>query len=297
MSTNESQGNAPKKLQSLLFDPSTVKRNITDVRYGTLDSQLLDLYLPDEGDGPFPILLYAHGGGWTVGSRRLCSMGMILGVLDHGWAIAVPDYRLAQEAKFPEFIYDVKTSIRFLRAHAEQYSLDPRTVVILGDSAGGNIALTVGFTNDRPEYEGAHYGWGEYSSAVQGIVDMFGIADYTADEDQWCAESGLERKSYAPQGVDNVFDYVLGTENKALEGLLSPISMVHKDIPPVFLQHGLSDRMVPYQHSQTLAEKIDQVCGPNRCELRLYPGRGHVDPEFATSENWDELMEFLSRIA
>ncbi len=291
------QSSAAKKMMlPTVFDPYSIKRRFLDLQYGTLACQQLDLYLPDEGDGPFPVLLYVHGGGWTVGSRRECALNMILGVLKHGWAIAVPDYRLAQQAKFPEFIYDVKTSIRFLRSNAAKYGLAADKTVILGDSAGGHIALTVGFTNGRPEYEGGQYGWEGYSSAVQGIVDMYGIADFTADEDAWCRDSGLERRTYAPEGVKSIYDYVLGTDNKSLQGLLSPVNMVHGDIPPVFLQHGRDDCLVPYQHSETLLEKIEKVCGPGRCELRLYPGRGHADPEFEKSENSMELMEFLAKI-
>jgi len=287
---------AKKMMLPTVFDSSSVKRHYVDLQYGTLACQQLDLYLPDEGGGPFPVLLYVHGGGWTIGSRRECALNMILGVLQKGWAIAVPEYRLAQQAKFPEFIYDVKTSIRFLRANAGKYGLSREKTVILGDSAGGHIALTVGFTNGRPEYEGEQYGWEDCSSAVQGIVDMYGIADFTADEDAWCRESGLERRTYAPEGVKSIYDYVLGTENKSLQRLVSPVNMVHKDIPPVFLQHGRADCLVPYQHSQSLAEKIEKVCGPGRCVLRLYEGRGHADAEFEKEENSRELLEFLSVI-
>ena len=77
--------------------------------------------------------------------------------------------------------------------------------------------------------------------------------------------------------------------------LISPISYVHKDIPPVLIQQGEADPVVPRQHSILVAERIRQVCGPDRVDLRLYPGRSHSDHEFMTEANCAEACEFFDK--
>ena len=125
------------------LDPSTIPNRITDVRYGTLETQLLDLYYPDAGAGPFPVIFYVHGGGWIVGSRRDSAIDCILsGALARGFAVASVEYRLAPGARFPENLWDVKTAVRFLRANAAQYRVDPARFGMAGvsDSSSGSVA-------------------------------------------------------------------------------------------------------------------------------------------------------------
>ncbi len=285
-----------KQMDAVGFDPSVVENRHTDIQFGSLEEQKMDLYLPSKGEGPFPLLVYIHGGGWYIGSRRACAMDVVLRVLNEGWAIMVPDYRLFPDVQFPEFIYDVKTALRFARANAEKYNLDPEKFVILGDSAGGHIALTVAFTNDRPEYEGEKYGWAGVSSAVQGVCSMYGLTILDGDEDEMFRQCGVNRVNFAPGGKGDIYEMVFGTDNKELRRLVSPLALVHKDIPPVFLQHGLADTLVPYLHSKVLAEHIEEVCGKERYDLTLYPGRGHADAAFKLEENHHELMQFLNKI-
>ncbi len=288
-----------EKLSSALgpkvFDTERARRHYLDVQYGSLPEQKLDLYLPEGSDGPFPLIIYVHGGGWILGTKRECALDVIFDSIKSGWAIMAPDYRLAPGALFPEFIYDIKTAVRFARANAEKYHLDPNKFVMVGDSAGGHIVLTVGFTIDRPEYEGEKYGWPGVSSAVHAVVDMYGLTDLAADDQAWCEASGLKRIDFAPKGHD-IYEYVFGTANLELRKLISPVSLVHKDIPPVLIQHGYADTIVPYQHSTELAERIAKVCGEDRYQLVLYPGRGHADPAFSTPENCREFLEFVNRV-
>lgn len=281
-----------EQVDAMTFDTNRAKRKDLDVQYGTLPEQKLDIYYPDEGEGPFPLIIYVHGGGWIIGSKRECALDVLFDARKSGYAIMVPDYRLAQVAQFPEFIYDVKTSIRFIRANAEKYNIDPEKFILVGDSAGGHIVLHVGFTCDRPEYEGEKYGWAGVSSKVNAIVDMYGISNLAADEDAWFAESGIKRININPEGKD-LYEYTFGTANMGLREVISPTNMVHKDIPPVFIQHGLDDAIVPVQQSIQLADKIKEVCGEGRCRLTLYPGRGHADKAFKNPENCEELLAFI----
>ncbi len=283
-----------------VFDPSPIKRKYLDVQYGTLPEQKVDVYLPDEGDGPFPLIIYVHGGGWSMGSKREGALPCIIDAIKYGYAVISVDYRLAPGVKFPEFLFDVKTAVRWARANAAKYRFDPDRFGMVGDSAGGHLTLMVGFTAGHPEYEGEQYGWAGVSSAVQAIIDMYGPSILDADRDAFLKESGVPAMSFgapppkegsAPaSGMAGAF-----TADMNMLHLISPIQYVHKDIPPTMIQQGEKDPIVPKQNSTILAEKIRRICGPDRVDLRLYPERTHSDGAFMGTENCMEVLPFFDK--
>ena len=283
-----------------VFDPATVAHHRTDIPYGSLPEQLLDVYYPPEGQGPWPLILYIHGGGWTLGNRRECALESILDALNRGYAIASLDYRLAPKVKYPEFLFDVKTAVRWARANAAEFDFDPERFAVMGDSAGAHLALLVGFTAGHPECEGETYGWPGVSSAVQAVVDIYGPADLAADNAAWVAEAGLPFIPFGgtdPAGGGAPLDQMMGcfTPDRDMLPFISPIAYVHRDIPPVLILQGEADPIVPKQHSILLARRIAQVCGPERVELRLYPERTHADYAFMTDETAHTVVEFLDK--
>ena len=277
------------------FDPSMVKNRILDIQYGTLPQQLLDVFLPETGKGPYPVVFYVHGGGWTMGSKLLSFMNGIIGLLDYGYAVISMDYRLAPKTTFPEFLFDVKTSVRWARANAGEYGLDAARFGMAGDSAGGHITLMMGFTADRPEYAGYEYGWPEFSDGVQAICDMYGPSILNEPAATFFRESGVPRLRRNAGEAQNEYKRVFGTNDANLLRLISPISLVHKNIPPVLILHGALDGVVPYQHSVLLDKKINEVCGANRSELVLYEDRNHGDSGFNVKGNSDTLAVFFDR--
>ena len=283
-----------------VFDPDTVKRKYLDVQYGSLPEQKLDVYLPDEGEGPFPLIIYVHGGGWCMGTKREGALPCIIDALKYGYAIIAVDYRLAPDAKFPEFLFDVKTAVRWARANAEKYCFDPERFGMIGDSAGGHIALMVGFTAGHPEYEGAQYGWEDVSSAVQAVVDMYGPVVLDADRDAFLKETGVPPIHLGGEQLDDdkgMDKAVIAafTADKNMLHLISPTQYVHKSIPPTLIQHGVKDAIVPVQNSTILADKIKKVCGTERVDLRIYPERTHSDKDFMGTENCMEVLPFFDR--
>lgn len=275
------------------FDPTVVKNRHLDIQYGTLPEQKLDLYLPDDGEGPWPAIFYVHGGGWMFGTKRLGAITCIIDAIKHGFAVIAPDYRLAPAVTFPEYVYDIKTAVRWARAHADQYGLDPTRFGMIGDSAGGHITLMMGYTGGHPEYEGEEYGWAGESSAVQAICDLYGPSDLSVDQTVWYRESGVKRFPYA--GKDPGYEPMFGTGHKGLLKLISPISFVVPDIPPTMILQGYIDGIVAYQHSELLAEKIRRVCGEDRVDYRLYPDRNHSDGAFLKEESVGEIIAFFEK--
>lgn len=281
------------------FDTDRVARKHLDLQYGTLPEQTLDLFLPDTpSDTPLPLLIYIHGGGWTLGTKREGALDGIIGLLRRGWAIISVDYRLAPATKFPEFLFDVKTAVRWARANAETYGLDPQRFVAMGDSAGAHLALMLGFTEGHPEYEGEKYGHAGFSSAVQAVVNLYAPTILGADNTELLKESGVPMVSLSGGGNDRAaLDKMLtaiSTDPDMLP-LVSPVAYVHPGIPPVLIMHGKRDPIVPVQHGTALYERICAVCGSERVDMILYPERVHADREFMCDETADTIYDFVLR--
>ena len=158
-----------------------------DVVYATASAtQKLDVYLP-EGDGPFPLIINVHGGGFMMGDKS--NPASADEFLAAGYAVASVDYRLSGEALAPAQIQDVKAAVRFLRANAEQYKLDPQQFAAFGQSAGGNLAALLGTSCGAAALEGADLGNADQSSCVQAVVDWFGPTDFLQMDQQFAGTS------------------------------------------------------------------------------------------------------------
>jgi acetyl esterase/lipase len=108
------------------------------------ETQKLDIYLPNEGKAPFPVIIAFHGGGFYEGNKSKEYMTPMLQGLNHGYAVVTVDYRLSDEAKFPAAINDAKAAIRFIKVNAAKYDSNPNKIVLWGSSAGGNLAALAG---------------------------------------------------------------------------------------------------------------------------------------------------------
>ena len=152
-------------------ESTTVYRDLAYVPGGH-ERQKLDLYLPKDGTN-LPIIINIHGGAFRAGRKE---DGVPLSYLAQGYAVASINYRLSQHAVFPAQIEDCKAAVRWLRAHAAEYRLDPTRFAAWGSSAGGHLAAMLGTTGETKEFNvGADLG---QSSRVQAVVDYFGPTDF-----------------------------------------------------------------------------------------------------------------------
>jgi acetyl esterase/lipase len=168
-------------------DVSHISRKWLDLPYGAASpAQQLDIYLPESGAGPFPVILHIHGGGFAIGDKREMHVMTYLRGLERGYAVISINYRLSGEAVFPAGLQDVKAAIRWLRVHADEYHLDPSRVAACGGSSGGNYAAIVGVTEgaalfDAPGTDPA------VPAGVSAVVDWFGPTDFLSMDDQLAA--------------------------------------------------------------------------------------------------------------
>ncbi len=230
--------------------------------------QKLDLYLPDTPDtgSPRPLIIWIHGGGWKAGDKRQCPAARLV---SEGYAIASLDYRLSQDAVFPAQLEDCKAAVRWLRAHAAEYHLDPQKFAAWGSSAGGHLVALLGVTGKTREFDvGANL---DISSAVQCVVDYFGPADLLTMGRMSGPQSRIDHDAADSPEADLLGGPIQKNPKLALRA--SPTTYVQTGAPPFLIVHGDADQIVPMGQSQLLDKKL-RAAG-DESTLHIVKGGGH----------------------
>jgi acetyl esterase/lipase len=277
-------------------DISHIFRKWLDLPYTNLSpAQTLDIYLPEAGNGPFPVIMHIHGGGFGSGDKRDIHVLTYLKGLEYGYAVVSVNYRLSGEAIFPAALKDIKAAIRWLRANGKQYHLDGNRIAACGGSSGGNLAAMVCLTANVTEFDDPSLGNQEYPCNVQAAVDWFGPTDFQKMDEQ------LEENGFGPSNhgdPDSPESRYLGTrlEDVPLKvELANPMTYIHKHMPPILIQHGSLDAMVPVQQSIMFAEKLEKYVDHDRFEFDIFEGAGHGLPLFDSDENMKRVFLFLDK--
>lgn len=257
-----------------------------DIVYASVGSHQLklDLHLPTNVRNP-PLLVWIHGGGWRAGSRKAVKL---IGLTQHGYAIASISYRFSEKAIFPAQIHDCKAAVRWLRANAEGYGYSADRIAVAGSSAGGHLALLFGVSGGDAELEGQVGENLQQSSRVQVVIDYYGPSDFvlrgrTQPERAYTDKSG----SYALLGGKE------GMVAPEMERLASPATYVSKDDPPLLVFHGTKDTTVLLDQSQRITE-LYKAAGLD-VQLVVLDGAGHGGKKFTQGENFDHALHFLNK--
>lgn len=278
------------------IDTSFIENKHLDVEYaGPFSAQKLDIYLPNEGEGPFPVIVAIHGGGFMRGDKTGADIAPMLEGVNRGYAVVSVNYRLSGEALFPSAISDVKAAIRYVKANAEEYNLDSEKVAAWGGSAGGNLAALAGTSGDDASLNGRNDENLEYSSEVQAVVDWYGQIDFLKLDEQF-EESGITPKMGKRNRDESPESkYIGGNITEKVEEVkkANPAMYITENDPAFFIQHGTADPNVPTQQSIDFAEKLTAVLGEEKVELTLIDGAVHGGEPFNSQENLDEVFSFL----
>lgn len=277
------------------LDVAQYKHFFPDLKYGNDPRQSLDLYLPDEGNGPFPVIFYIHGGAWSMGDKRDGQEKPFLAGLERGYAVVSTGYRLVPQVRYPDNLFDIKASLRWVGANAEKYNLDAKSIAIAGSSAGAHLAMMVGFTQNEAVFEGAPL---ENTYDIKAVVEHFGPTNFEKT-DYYYETSGIPRFPRSHFGTPNILDTMLGftcEETMNMLRFVSPYHCVHPNIPPILMQQGQYDPIVNYQHATDLMEKIYDTAGKDRVVLHLFDDYTHADPRFSNEENIVRIFKFLDPI-
>jgi acetyl esterase/lipase len=258
----------PGKGQKL---PGAVKLE-ADIPYAGTDNprQRLNLLLPKvpKDDRPLPVIVYIHGGAWLAGDR-IGGHGRLAGYVAGGeYAGVSVGYRLTKEAIWPAQVHDCKAAIRWIRANARKYNLDPDKIGVIGDSAGGHLVAMLGTSGGVKALEGdlgPHKG---VSSRVQCVVDLFGPAEILAMQG-----AGSRMDHDGPNSPEGKLVGGRVKDRKDVAIAASPVTYVAPDNPPFLIIHGNKDPLVPYNQSERLYAALKKA--KVECYFITVDGGGH----------------------
>lgn len=298
MPGNGEPGQTPRPGSAL--DTTWIETSYIDLSYGSVsESQRLDLYLPNEGDGPFPVIIEIHGGGFMFGDKSQQIAPMLEG-LSRGYAVASVNYRHSGEAVFPAAVHDVKAAIRFLRAHAAEYKLNPDAFATWGGSAGGNLSAMAAISGGVEMMNNDTFDNRETSDRVQAAVDWFGPVSFDTMDAEF-AELGITPRmgttSAAGSAESKYLGRIVGSEAAApLVVAANPATYITPDDPPMYVQHGDQDSNVPWLQSRNLSEALAAVIGDEQVTFEVIEGAAHGGAAFETEENLEQLFAFLDAV-
>lgn len=308
----------------------------TDTAYTSKsETQKFDIYLP-KAEGKVPVVLNIHGGGFMMGDKAGMAAsggGMPTGasgqkptlpegqkptggmpsgggdgasaddatktaVLDRGYAFASTNYRLSGEAPFPAAINDVKATVRYLKAHADELGIDANQIYVLGGSAGGNLAALAGTSGDLNYIgESENLGNEEQSSTVAGVVDMFGPINFlTMDSD--FKELGVTDAPVTDSATSLESRYIGAQISTVPEKVAAanPTTYLDANDPKMLVQAGSIDKNIPYTQGKKFVDAANEL-SPGKATWTLLEGEGHGTAGFSSAENLKTIMDFLDSLS
>jgi acetyl esterase/lipase len=244
----------------------------------------LDLLAPTSGEGPFPAIFVIHGGAWRAGSKSDVRP-IMPEFVRHGYVAVSPQYRFCPKDTFPAQVHDVKAAVRWIKANAKKYRIDPDRIGAIGFSAGGHLALMLGVTAPVDGLEGdTGKDSAGIDSRVKAVVNYFGPTDLAA-------------KDIPEISKPLVKDFLGGTaEEKPEEARkASPLTYVSKDDAPVLTFQGTKDPLVPFTQAVKLADAMSAASVPGRVELLVGAshGWGGAEMERTKSETFSFFECYL----
>jgi acetyl esterase/lipase len=245
-----------------------------NLRYGQYPETVLDiLQSPAPALKNRPGVIVIHGGGWREGDKEGMLADFCVPFVRHDFVVANVEYRLAKVATAPAAVNDVLQAAHWFRDHASRYKVDPDQIIVIGDSAGGHLALMVGMTP-------ASAGLGP-SIRIAAVINFYGISD-VADQLQ-----GPHRQPYAVEWVPEQ------PGRMELAGRLSPITYVRRGLPPILTLHGDADEVVPYDQSVRLHRALKE--SGDDAELITIQGGQHGFTPDQMSKLWPQIFKWLKK--
>lgn len=279
-----------------MADISWVKRKFLDVPYGTeSENQRFDIYLPEKGDGPFPLLVHIHGGAFEVGDKREDHLEAYLDRIKHGYVVASLEYRFSGEAKFPAAPLDCREAIRYIRSHAKEYCVDVDRIAVIGGSAGGNLAAMVGMNVPNGAFPGEEGRTGfSCEPEVQVAIDQFGPVRFETMQAQ--AKANGISKVFPDMEMAPETRYLGISPDKATKELLAasyPASYASERMAFLLILHGTQDRLVPCAQSEEFARGLRDAGFGHKVVYTPLEGADHDDKRFYKGENLNRVFDFI----
>lgn len=255
---------------------------VEDIQYADSEDAKMDIYYPDEGEGPFPVFIEVHGGAWFFGQKSSIEFAPFLKGLKRGYACVSLGYTLSPKAVYPQPVIEIKKAIGYIKENAGKLNIDPDRIALWGGSAGAHLAALAAFSNDTGYLKNQS---GNVDSSVKVLVLWYGCHNFYLGKklDMWIYENFFGEKD-----LDKVREKII---------LSNPGCHVTENAPYTLLQHGISDTVVPYGQSVYLYNVIKDIAGEERCSLDLCEKCDHADIRLFAESNISRVFDYIdSRI-
>jgi len=261
-----------------IYDSYRVVPNITYLTANNWEAKL-DVYQARDAASPNPTLIYFHGGGWTAGSKEASSL-TFLPFLDMGWNVVNVEYRLAKVSLAPAAVQDALCALRWVYRNGKDYNVDTTRLVLMGNSAGGHLALTTGVIPASESLDSLCPGTEELK--VAAIINWYGITD-------------VNELLAGPNVRNFAVAWLGGMSNRdEIAKRISPLTYVRAGLPPIISIQGDADPTVPYSQNVRLHQALDKAGVRN--EFVTVPGGKHggfSDAEMANA--YTAIRGFLDK--
>lgn len=263
-----------------------VAANVTYLNASGTESKL-DVYRRRDVTTPQKTMVFFHGGGWVVGSKENSFMSTIPW-FEMGWNVVNVGYRLLRVAEAPAAVEDVQCALRFLVTNAKTYNVDTSKIVVMGESAGGHLALAAGMIPESAGFSNICAGGGFNANETTvpkaaAIINWYGISDVND-----MLIGGPNPRSYAVQWLGS-------NANRAETAKrVSPLTYVRAGLPPILTIHGDADPIVPYTHATRLHDALKAAGAANELFPVVGGGHGQFKPE-ERARAYVKIREFLAK--
>lgn len=263
------------------MDESKFPNVVKDVVYSEDDRLKLDIYYPDEVKDKYPVFLIIYGGGWISGFKTDGFIEPMLKPLNHGYVCIVMDYTLSLDEAFPRSVIDIKKGIDFIHREKDKYKFDDDDISIWGESAGAHLALEAAIVPN--EELGINV-----NSTVKNMVIFYPLVNLETVDVQ-----GKGKCDMIHDAEDAIFGIYMGSNlrNKAMRKLASPVNYVNEKMPNLWLQHGSSDKLLPFEQTLELGKAVEGI--DIKKHIEVVESKEHTDPYFFTDENVADIVRFI----
>ncbi len=290
------QGRGPGGPGGQAMTKVSIKANYSDVAYASVSAaQKLDIYQPKKIKKSCPVIVYIHGGAFKFGDKAgWMDQSSIKKMVDAGFIVASINYRLSNEAIYPAQIQDVKAAIRFLRANAAKYKINPDKVFSWGGSAGGCLSALAATTGGVAELEGAELGNATFSSRVVAAIDWYGPIDFLTMQEQG-KQQGITVNTNDANSPESKLIGGAIQENAEKCAKANAMKYITPDDAAVYIQYGTTDRNIPAMQNENFYNALLSTLGSDKVKKDVIQGAGHGGPMFDTDENMAKLIAFLKK--
>jgi len=269
-----------------------ITRQYRDLPYGASQLQQLDIYLPEQGAGPFPVIVNVHGGGFSVCDKHDFHLYPTLFALEQGFAVAAVNYRLSPAVQYPEHYFDLKRALLWLHENGADKNLDTDNLFLWGTSAGGNLVLQAGCKNGiplPPELREAD------RIPIKAVAAMCPGIDITERGNT----GTLVERLMVMVLFRNLNKYVFGSNQVSEQAARqsNPTTYIGNGICPVYLQQGTRDPAVPFEQVEAFSKQLASILAPQDLIFHVLEGAPHAgaDEHFFLQENVDPILRFFER--